>query len=50
MVIDNDAKKLTLLERSAEKEAVAVKQQGGEKREDADNTADQRSERGICVR
>jgi hypothetical protein len=29
MVFDNDAEKLTLLERSAEKEAVAERQQGG---------------------
>jgi hypothetical protein len=50
MVIDDDAEKLTLLERSAEKEAVAVRQQRGEKREDTDNTADQRSEPRICVR
>jgi hypothetical protein len=36
MVIDNNAKRLTLLERSAKKEAVAVRQQGEEKREDAE--------------
>jgi hypothetical protein len=36
VVIDNDAEKLTLFERSAEKEAVAKRQQGGEKREHAE--------------